>query len=59
MSDKMNDNKTAYYQRNKKTTLNRVTKYHNDSKERQKRKQEINMENYLMNYLIKKKTWKK
>ena len=55
----MNDNKTAYYQRNKKTTLNRVTKQHNDSKERQKRKQEINMENYLMNDLIKKKTWKK
>ena len=39
MSDKTNDDKTAYYQKNSETILNRaIKKYYNDDKERLREK---------------------
>ena len=39
MSDKTNDDKTAYYQKNSETILNRaIKKYYNDNKERWREK---------------------
>ena len=50
---------TTYYQSQKLVILNRAKEYYKNNKEPLRKKQEINIENYLMKKRYKERIWKK